>query len=537
MNTLPRRFPNVTRWALIGGAVALAWLNRFVQDDAFISFRYAQNLAQGHGLVYNIGERVEGYTNFLWTVCMTPAFVFGMDVVTWSYCLSLLVFVVTLSVSAKLAHAMWGDARASLIVIVLLATNYSFSCYATGGLETQFGIAWLMLSVWLLHANRLVPAALCSACAVMTRMDAALILFPFWFAVVWGAVRHRKAMGSLASALALGTIPVLAWVLWRHHYYGAWLPNTFLIKGHGLNLLRGFYYVSFFYAIYALWLVIPLCGAKWHPFMRQPTGLCIVISAIAWTLYVTAVGGDFMEFRLMMPTLPFVMIFVGGVITETIRRGNQTIGAGVLAAMVLVSLLHGTMKWNYPCMSSISELKGQHRDWRTLADAFNAVFGDAPDVKIGITCAGIIPFYTQRPALDLMGLNDRDVALAGEAVEPLKWVGNRPGHIRMATWGMTLEKEVNLLINNPWVVDPQSHVLAWDAQKIVSHWFFGEGANPERVYASGIRLPSSGAPIPPVIAWPLSDGRYWLMAYLKPHPAVDDAIRRVGAKLILPVNE
>ncbi len=43
----------------------LAWSNRFIQDDAFISFRYAENLVQGKGLVYNEGERVEGYTNFL----------------------------------------------------------------------------------------------------------------------------------------------------------------------------------------------------------------------------------------------------------------------------------------------------------------------------------------------------------------------------------------------------------------------------------------------------------------------------------------
>ena len=47
-----------------------AWNLRFVQDDAYISFRYAENLALGRGLVWNEGERVEGYTNFLWTVIL-----------------------------------------------------------------------------------------------------------------------------------------------------------------------------------------------------------------------------------------------------------------------------------------------------------------------------------------------------------------------------------------------------------------------------------------------------------------------------------
>jgi arabinofuranosyltransferase len=437
-----------------------------------------------------------------------------------------------LCVSAKLAAALWNDERAGLIAIVLLATNYSFSCYATGGLETQFGIMWVMLAVWLLQSQKYRVAAVASACALMTRMDASLLLLPFWCAAVWNVAHQRKGWGKLISALVLGAVPVLAWMLWRHHYYGAWVPNTFLIKGHSVNLLRGLYYVLFFYFVYALWLAVPLCRAKWRLFTRQPAGLCMVIAAAAWALYVAAVGGDFMEFRLMMPTLPLVMIFIAGAVTA-----RKAAGMGILAAVVSVSLLHGVMKWSYPCMSSIAQLKEQHREWRMLADEFNSIFGNTPDVKIGITCAGIIPFYTQLPALDLLGLNDRDVALTGDVVEPLRWVGNRPGHIRMATWDTALGKGVNLLINHPWAVDQQSPVLAWDARKIASHWFFGEGSNPERVYASGTRFPSSGATVPPIIIWPLNDGRYWLMAYLNPHPAVDEAIQRVGATLLLPTHE
>ena len=53
----------------------------FLQDDVFISLRYAQHLAQGIGLVYNAGERVEGYTNFLWTVLLAVPFLFGWAVV------------------------------------------------------------------------------------------------------------------------------------------------------------------------------------------------------------------------------------------------------------------------------------------------------------------------------------------------------------------------------------------------------------------------------------------------------------------------
>ncbi|HCP45317.1 MAG TPA: hypothetical protein DIU15_04715, partial [Deltaproteobacteria bacterium] len=55
----------------------------YVKDDTFISMRYARNLAMGHGLVFNYGDRLEGYTNFLWVVLTVPAFWLKVDVLTW----------------------------------------------------------------------------------------------------------------------------------------------------------------------------------------------------------------------------------------------------------------------------------------------------------------------------------------------------------------------------------------------------------------------------------------------------------------------
>src|SRR5437773_11900091 len=78
------------RWfliPLIAGAASLAFavvffrLWPFVIDDTFISLRYARNLAAGQGLVYNVGERVEGYTNFLWTVALALPHLLRVDAV------------------------------------------------------------------------------------------------------------------------------------------------------------------------------------------------------------------------------------------------------------------------------------------------------------------------------------------------------------------------------------------------------------------------------------------------------------------------
>ena len=537
--------PDCMKWGFIAVALGVAWFNRFVQDDAFISFRYAQNLAEGHGLVYNIGERIEGYTNFLWTACMAPAFILNVDIVVWSYMLSLFALVTTLLVTAELASRWFKSPVAGYLSIILLATNYSFSCYATGGLETQFGIAWLMLSIWLLHTGRLVPAALCSACAILTRMDAVLILFPFWCAaasfgdILKGSYKRPLRVVLAASA---GALPVLIWLLCRHSYYGAWLPNTFLIKEQGPTPLRGVYYVCLFYAVYGFWLLMPLLRKTSLKRVDLKRHLPILFAIVLWHIYIISVGGDFMEFRMMMPTLPLVMLLAAGLLAsaktdeKTIR---QKIALAIIPVWACISLFLGVMKFDYPMMDTIPQLKVFHEECRTLSKEINALLDKQQrgSVKIGVTAAGIIPFYTQMPTLDLLGLNSREVALTGARIRHLKHFGNRPGHVRIATYETVMASGVNLLVNHPWVVKADSEILSWDTKDILRYWLLGKTSNPDLVYVCRVFFPPSGIPTPTIIAWPLSDGRYWLTAYLNPHPAVDEAIQRVGATLILPTHE
>ena len=81
------RFAGMAAWATLTVAVAAlysAFDLRWVSDDAFISFRYAENLVQGLGLVFNEGERVEGFTNFSWTLVTALAMRVGVDPVLFT---------------------------------------------------------------------------------------------------------------------------------------------------------------------------------------------------------------------------------------------------------------------------------------------------------------------------------------------------------------------------------------------------------------------------------------------------------------------
>ena len=93
------------------GAAAVLWgvsdacRDAWTCDDAYIVFRYARNLVNGLGLVFNAGERVEGFTDLLWVLWTTPAFVLGVDPETWTSAWGVACF------GAMLALLAWDHAR------------------------------------------------------------------------------------------------------------------------------------------------------------------------------------------------------------------------------------------------------------------------------------------------------------------------------------------------------------------------------------------------------------------------------------------
>src|SRR6185503_15249276 len=103
--------------------VAYARLWNYLIDDVFISVRYASHLAHGDGLVYNAGERVEGYTNFLWTLLLVPSLAFPIDLIgwikwmngLWAVAAALLAVRVTASVTATASRLVPGEARSGQV--------------------------------------------------------------------------------------------------------------------------------------------------------------------------------------------------------------------------------------------------------------------------------------------------------------------------------------------------------------------------------------------------------------------------------------
>jgi arabinofuranosyltransferase len=163
----------------------VAWYFRFIQDDAFISFRYADNFARGNGLVWNLAEFVEGYTNFLWTILIAVGLFLHLDPIIFSKVSGIVLYAITSTLFCLLTHGNYLRDIDVIAGMIIIGTSFTMVAYATGGLETQ-SATMLLLSLFLLklfyqrdkNRSYLVTWSLTCALILLTHMDSAILVLP-----------------------------------------------------------------------------------------------------------------------------------------------------------------------------------------------------------------------------------------------------------------------------------------------------------------------------------------------------------------------
>ena len=515
---------------LIG--LALAWHNRFIQDDAFISFQYARQLAEGQGLTW-FGTRVEGYSNFAWVLWIAAGIKAGIDPIVWAHVGSLTCFIALIfafwRLSGRVFDTLWPRAVAGL----LLVTNFTVSAYATGGLETMLQTALLCVATWQLYelragaphtAVRLVGVSVALAVAVLAHSDSAL---PAAIIGTWSLVELRRRRAGYGACLAgLGPFVLLigAWVAWKVAYYGDVLPNTYYAKvGFGWPALaNGGLYLVRFATAYLIWPFLLggafACFVRRCPVRRDMGPILFLLAS--WCAYVIAVGGDFMEFRFLVPVTPHLFLLLVYLIEKPCRTVAPIAPPAVLAASCVVltaaSYWHATHFTDITpdrTLDSIPQLSTFYTlcpdgDWGRLGRALRRDLGDA-DVTIACTGVGAIPYYSRLKTVDLLGLNDSDVARHGWRAHPDY---RRPGHQVFATLQQLRDKRVHLVVGYPPLVPPgelkRAGARQWAAQ------FVRQIVHPDDKWSGRAT----------VVAMPLDERHAHLMWYLTPHPRIDQLI-------------
>src|SRR5262245_47234647 len=246
---------------VIGGYLWHCWLVDYVVDDSFITFRYVKHFVAGHGVVYNAGEHVEGYTNFLWLLLLS-AFAWAdpdVDLLRVAQILGVLCGAATLLLVIRFSWRLHRRKRPSgLIAAAFLASNASFCAWSTSGLETTlfallvFGAVYAYVTALESDRDPLTAAAL-FALAALTRPEVVLVFGVATIHLLWAETRARRGIFGRRTITwcLVFTLIYAPYYLWRLSYYGYPFPNTFYAKvGAGMrHYLRGIRYL----VEYATW--------------------------------------------------------------------------------------------------------------------------------------------------------------------------------------------------------------------------------------------------------------------------------------------
>lgn len=425
--------------ALLGALVSFSGMlwPSWLSDDAFISFHYAQNLVAGHGLVYNPGERVEGYTNFLYTLLAALVIALGGDPVAWAYRSGVGFALALLLLSYGLAARLIGP-RWALVAALLLATSQSLLLHSArgGGLETGF-FALLLLSAVALYLRWLeggcasarmgAAVGLTLALATLTRPEGALLLaitglhylvYDLELAELRrpaALLRRKLGMAALVGPYLLVVLPFF---LWRYSYYGDLLPNTFYAKtGGGLRAVaRGLGYSwGFAQTMGGPLLLLALLGwiePGWRAALRGWRGYLLLLLTI-YTAYIIAVGGDhFRGERFFVPLVALIAILFADGLAQLTRLALRRPALRLIAPALLVVLLSGYSLYALTRTRSIDHIiRGMDESvwiWREIG--WWMADHSEPDESIAVLGAGAIAYYGQRTTVDMLGLTDRYIA-------------------------------------------------------------------------------------------------------------------------------
>lgn len=435
------------------------------QDDAFISYRYARNLANGQGLVFNPGEHVEGYTNFLWTILLSGVIACGGDPVAVAPvlgavaagALGALLFLCAVTF-ARHVRAPGpgglggpGDApwEAGVVSAAFFVAGSAVAAEAVQGLETSL-FALLVTGAILLDASerergrtvRSGRSGWLYALAALTRPEGLLALAVAAALRAPGLVRRRDARGApitLGAELRWGARATLlpgAHLLFRWQYYGDLVPNTFHAKVAltAAVLGRGAGYLLEFAGAYLP--VLLLAGTGIYALRRTEAGRLLGAWILTHLMYVTWVGGDYKPtFRFFAPVIPGVCL-VAGVGLTTLFRGARgeggeraggtatASGPAVLRAWILaargtaraalgrLAILSAGILWLWKGSEPArgftevrrSLLPTHEAAGRWLASHF------PPQTLLATNNAGALPYYSGLPTIDMLGLCDRTIA-------------------------------------------------------------------------------------------------------------------------------
>jgi hypothetical protein len=317
--------PRFIEGVFLALGLALVLRYRWILDDAFVYFRYADNvLFLGRGLVYNDGEYVEGYTSPLWMLATILLRTTRLDWWTLATLGGVVAFAVFGLLLVRLGRITAPAGPVANVPLAYLSLCYGASCYFTSGLETPLAQVGAVAFALLVHRPASRASQLATGAMPLVRPELLLVV-PIGAAWAWRRT-GRVPWALLASAVILAG----GWLGFRMVYYADLLPNTFHLKDE-VAVRQGVVYLMQTASTYRLPGMLALLGALSAALALRPRegfearwaerGV-LLLAALVVAAYVVKIGGDFRHWRMLAFPLVLAVCAVAGLAEEAVLRAG-----------------------------------------------------------------------------------------------------------------------------------------------------------------------------------------------------------------------
>ncbi len=404
--------------AALLACLRLPTMAHHIQDDGFIYFRIAENAAEGHGPVFNPGDRVDAATSPVWLWLLALAARVGVPVHVAAAWLALVAWGTAIVLTARWALELadteglpaaahgWQQLVipvAGCIGALALLLDDRFMVYAFSGMETMLcAAAWAwafraLVQRWLLQR----PAG-----AAGWWVLAAVLVRPEFVLLVVGVaavalVRHtagpRVLLRTLAPALLGGLLYLGAHTL----YFGEPFPNTYYAKraGDWAHARIGLHYVALWPRSYP-WIAL-LAVPLLLPALRGAT-LGFLVGLSLYAVHVIRLGGDHFEFhRSFLYVLPLAAALLGAAAAQLVTERTPW----KMAPLVVLS---AAMLF----FSARPHVRAAAFQWVQLASRLGLALQERypPGTRLGLFALGATGYSSGLPVVDALGIADRHVA-------------------------------------------------------------------------------------------------------------------------------
>lgn len=411
--------------AVVFLALAAAYFD-YTIDDAYISLRYARNVAAGEGFVFDAAAPpVEGYTNFLWVLLEAAFFVLPSpgDVVLYAKLAGIAWGLGAVAAAYLLARRVFG-AAAGVFAALFVAATGNFAFWAVAGLETTQYVCLVLLALFFTldaagGAGRAIIAALAWCVAALARPEGFILgMAVLILGLVTAGGRRSRAnfvLACLSLAIAYGV-----YFAWRWQYFGTALPNTFYARG-GITPRSFVARVRGVLPFLAYAAPIAFLIGRFGRFRQDRSARFLTVAAAVSLALAFVAKREWMPgFRYELPFAAFLLVSAAGAFAAFIRRRSNA--AVAISAVIILIYLFMPGIFLFKETSYTARLNGAHvalGKWLARAAP--------PRSSLAAWDMGAVPYFSRLPVvydINPEGLLSRETTRRG--YNPGYFIGRRP---------------------------------------------------------------------------------------------------------------